>query len=404
MLQAPRAPDIPDIERFNLTQVNNLLQLADRLMEPGCPYLHKVGCHEPALLYFLQELNDYLKYHPSQFEVLMLQTNLVLKRIRETSALQCEIDHVWARLIKYVFMSGNILDLNDIRMNCCRSIYLTQLKKILEEGLSLTINTQTNKPLFSFDKLNRPDAQMSFFEFMGQLLKSGFEANVRAIHDFLYLAKKVAKSPGSGMNVEQIATTIAPCLLKMLFAEKVLCPVESPEQETPQKKKESQFMSVLLTCLLRTNRFDMPFSPVPYKDYNQAAFDGLYQNILPAITDPFCLVECATSTSKLSELLKKMQVKDKNVTPMAIQIPLELRAALAMKNDEPVVRAASSDKLLSRVPRSRQLKQHVGAELLVPQNALVFSDLSASSTPAPANPAPQQSAEEPEKKPSVQLQ
>lgn len=398
MLQAPKAPDISDIERFSLIQVNNLLQLADRLMDPGIQYLYKLGCHEPAFDFLLDELKNYLQYHPTQFEVVLQQASRAVRQIQSTPQLSCEMDHVWVRLIKYVFTNGNILDLNDIRMSCCRAIYLTQLRKLLEESLTESISASTHKKLFNFDKLNRPDAQMFFFELIGQLLKLGFESNARAIHNFLYLAKKVAKSPSSGMSVDKIATTIAPCMLKMLFADKTLGPIESAELDTPQSKKELQFMSVLVVCLLRTNRFDAPFSPDPYRDYIQAGYEGLYQNVIPTVIEPFRLVD-------FTEHFKKLQMKDKSPFQLPAPPSPDMRAALVMKKDEPVVRAASFDKLLSRVPRSHQLKQHIN-EVLEIQNALVFSNVAAASSASAATAVVTQVdlPENPEKKSSIQLQ
>jgi hypothetical protein len=78
---------------------------------------------------------------------------------------------------------------------------------------------------------------------------------------------------------------------------------------------------------------------------------------------------------------------------------------LVMKKDEPVVRAASFDKLLSRVPRSHQLKQHIN-EVLEIQNALVFSNVAAASSASAATAVVTQVdlPENPEKKSSIQLQ
>ncbi len=385
MKEAPKSsrPSPLEVEkqRYSLTQLLNLLQLADRFMDTKVFMLHKLGCHEPALLYFLHEMNLYLKFHPSQFDVIVTSTQEVLQTITNSEGLRCEINHVWARLVKLMFMNTNVLDLNDMRVNCCRTIYVDGLKKLLAESVTESINPDTKKPQCHFENLQGFSAQSTLYEFMGQLLDLGFEPTVKAIHNFLYLAKKVASTPESGMSIEHIAVTIAPTMHEMLHLHNVLCPTRE-KTATFAMKKSVLFMTSVIEHVLKTNRINSPFDPVIYKDYRQAKYEHLYQKVMPVLTDPTRLLgldALLADDATLESQFKKLHIKQ----PIAVQAGFTcdaLAASLAKKEEEPIVRPTVA-RILTKSAGSRMLSQQISAEdldayhrSLSPPATLIFSE------------------------------
>lgn len=360
MLQAPKPPvtsspkanpqvDKEEQERYSLTQLLNLLQLADRFMDCGKPRLHKLGYHEPAVLYFLQEMSLYLKFHPVQFDAILMRTQEVLQTISTTERLKCEIDHVWARLIKLVFMNANVLNLNDMRVNCSRALYVADLKTLLAKtSFTETLNPETNKVECQITNFDRAAAQTTLYQFMGQLLAVGLGSSVSAIHNYLYLARKAVKAKENGMSAEYIAITIAPTVHDMLLLENVLCPVQD-------MRKSLHFIATILSCLLQTTRFDTTFEAAVYKDYQQANYNAFFQRMMIVLTDPLCLQELDAT---LPSQFKKLQLKQPKAIPYTSEA---VAASLAKNEEEPIVRAAAA-RILTKSAASRTLNKEISAE------------------------------------------
>lgn len=399
---SPKAnPQADKEERYSLTQLLNLLQLADRLMDCGKPRLHKLGYHEPAVLYFLKEMDVYLKFHSSQFDDILKRTQDVIKEIETTESLHCEMAHTWARLLKYMFMNANVLNLNDMRVNCSRSVYVADLKALLANTSFIeAFNSETNKIECQVTNLDRAVAQGSLYEFMGQLLALGFESSVKAIHNYLYLAKKVVNAKErSGMSAEHIAVTIAPTIHEMLLLDNLLFPVRpDAKNHIVEMKKSLQFITAIFSCLLQTTRFDTQFDPAVYKDYKQTKYAALYQGLMPVLTDPNRLQALEALTREdptLESQFKKLHIKH----PSAIQAGYTcdaLVASLSKKEDEPIVR--TTGRMLTKSAASRTLNKQISAEdleeyhrsmqppaedILAPAAILIFSVQGADSAEVP---------------------
>lgn len=349
---------VDEVERFSLTQVNNMLLLADRFMDPRVRLLHKVGCKEPTFHYFLQKMKLYLKFDSSLFDSISARAEGVLGKIAKSENFRCEIDHVWARLIKHVFMNGNVLKVNDMRVIVARTIFTQGLRNRLLACLEESIDPATKKVVVSFDNLDRPAIQMLMSEFLGQLLKMGFSPSVKAIHNFLYLAKKVAKTPENGMSTENIAVTIAPCMLNALHLNNVLCPLHPKADETLEMKKENQFLTLVIHILLNSNRFDAVFDPNVYLDYHQTPYDGLYGSLMPTLSDPNRLTELVAVEAKLRKARKD--------APEYTSASLE--AALGAKEEEPLRSLAlAMGKIAIDAGRSRNLRgEHLSPPTVPP--------------------------------------
>lgn len=404
MLLAPKSPSTPSTpaaekdERYSLTQLLNLLQLANRFMDFGKPYLHKLGYHEPAVLYFLQEMNLYLKFHPSQFEAVLVRAQEVLQTIQTSETLKCEIDHVWARLLKLMFMNTNILNLNDMRVNCSRALYVNELKTLLSNTTFTEVYDPAGKKVCQVTKFDRGCAQSTLYEFMGQLLSLGFEAPVKAIHNYLHLAKKVVNSKESGMSAEYVGMTIAPTIHQMLFLDNALCPIQ-------EMKKSLELVKMICTCLLQTSRFDALFDPAVYKEYQQAKYPALYQSLMPTLTDPTRLLGLSTLVGEdpTVSALKKLHVKKQPSPALSTEPCKALVDSLAKKEEEPIVRGAAPARMLTKSAASRTLNANVSAddlteyrnalqstsevEVLPQTTALIFSEVS-NTTPQAGSAAP----------------
>lgn len=334
MLAAPKVTaSSPEIERFSLTQLNNMLLLADRFMDPKEHLLHKLGCSDPAFSYFLRKMRPYLNYN--LFETICVRAQLVQEKIQKAENLKCpkgDINHVWARLIKHAFMNGNVFKMNDVRVIFCRTLFIEGLRKLLLKTEE-SIDPVTKKMLVSFDNIDRTRIQTLLFELLGQLLKSGFTPSVRAIHNFFYLAKKVAKAPESGMTTDQIAVTIAPCVLEAFLLKNVLFPAQPKADVGFEMKRESKFLTLICNVLLNHRIFDLPFNPEAYAEYHQGeVYEKIYGAMMPALTDTKRLNDLHLLETKLQNL----RVKEANATSAPVYTSPSLQAALGAVEEEPL--------------------------------------------------------------------
>lgn len=362
-MQAAPKPSVShdENERFSLTQVNNALLLADRYMDPKQYWLHKENCREASFSYFLRKVKLYLKF--DSIESISARVEGILFKISNAESLQCEMNHVWARFIKHIFMNGNVLKINDMRAIIVRTLYQQALKRILATGIEESYDSDKKKVVFGFTNIDRPAIQTSMSSFLGQLIKSGFLNSAKSIHNFLYLAKKVAKSPESGMSIEQIAVTIAPCVIKALHLNNVLCPLQPKADITVEMRKESQFFSAVMTVLLNSNRFDVAFDPIIYADYAQASFDSLYSTIMPTLTDPNRLIDLVNVQSQLKKVRKD---------PSDYASP-DIEAALGAIDEEPLrTLSLSMGKMSLDARRSRNLREQIGTQTVPP---VIFSQV-----------------------------
>ena len=364
MLQGP----VNTPERFTLMQVNNVLQLADRFMDPKEPFLFKMGGKDAAVDYFLQEMALYLKCHVSLFEIAVVRnTQITVQQIQSNELLSCNMNHEWAHLIKQFFMRGNILKLNDIRVICCRTIFVDALKKQFTASSEQSFDKSKQKMLVNFDKLDRFAVQALVYEFMAQLLNQGFTPSVKAIHDFLYLAKKIAKTPESGMSIEQIAVTIAPCLCSGLHLNGVL---------SPELNHELRFITAVVTVLLNTNRFDAIFTPALYADYHQNSYESLYVTLMPALSDPCRLIDFSGAyapDTKLDTFFRKLKI-NKDQSSTTAYASDELSAALDANEEEPLwTPALATGKWAIDTKRSRHLRDEQHPAALRPEDAIIHA-------------------------------
>jgi hypothetical protein len=383
MLQAPKptpssaSTSSDKIERFSLTQVNNILLLADRFMDPKQHLIHKEGCKEATFNYFLRKMSLYLKFQ-NAFESLVARTEVALEKIAKADHLQGEMNHVWARLIKFIFMKGNILKMNDMRMICTRTLFVDPLKRLLNEGIEETFDNVNKKWVANFDKINRSRVQTLMFEFLGQLVRLGYESNTKAIHNFLYLAKKVVKAPENGMTADQIAVTIAPCILNAFHLDNVLCPRHGKADVSYEMKKENQFLTLIIHILLNSNRFDVPFVSGLYSEYHQISYETVYGILMPTLTEPSRLNELVI----LEQKFRKLAVQGSTYSSEG------LKEALSSKDEEPLYSfALTMGKVAIDANRSNRnlRKDQPSLPPLVPP--LVFSQMTAAPLPTPGEDA-----------------
>ncbi len=368
---------VDETERFSLTQVNNMLLLVDRFMDPKERLLHKVGCKESTVTYFLKKMQLYLKSDLHLFDAVSARAEAVLAKIDNSENLKCEMNHVWARLMKHVFMNGNVLKMNDMRVIAARTLFVQGLKRLLSAALEESVNPTTKKVVVNFNNLDRAAIQMLVSEFLGQLLKTGFSPTVKAIHNFMYLAKKVAKTPESRMLIEQIAVTIAPCLLNALHLNNVLCPLHPKADVLLEMSKENRFLTLVINILLNSNRFDVVFDPAIYAEYHQVAFDSVYSTLMPVLTDPNRIGELVN----LDKHLKKLCKVTSEYTSEG------LKAALSTKEDEPLktVNLLMGKMTIDSRP-SRNLREELLDQQITPvlfSQSLASPLLSSSSAPPP---------------------
>ncbi len=254
--------------------LNNILTIADQLMDPKVHHLFKhSGYNEAIAKIFKTVIFSMINVNATPVEL-----KIIVERVLRAQPIQCsseDLSYVLVSLIKSTLKDCFITSaelVNEIEAACSWHIFMKELKELQEAyEPTLKIISEWKRPVNTktwdddYDFLPSKPIQQCFLNYLGHLCALRNVHITKAIHNLFYLLNKVANEKQSDMTRRELGTFIAGNVLYVLVRN------QFPQDEVNKlSKKECNYFAKICEHMVRHPIFANPFRVEDYATYSQS--------------------------------------------------------------------------------------------------------------------------------------